>query len=459
MSATFDLRSRTLKKASKLLAWAQSPGRADRSTTLLAPVAWGRRPGDAAVKAVQEALVLFRPDGIDPGKPDGKWKRGGDTQKALRKFQELFLHGWGDDRAGPLPGRPTAARRRGDPNIAGLELAVHGNLDWPTLYVLDFAAAKREGAGQPNPMPARAASIRRLQPKWNSARTLWLEGGVWIKGTIRIPIPHGTTNPKEIILSVITAVETSTYDDINVYDRGILTWGINQWTVHAGSLQGRLRTIKQAKPELFKRLFSDRGVDVDPSDTDLRIRLGDQWCTTKAALRGVIKGDPKEPTAEAPIPWTDAQLKRMERWAGVFFDAAMDGECRTYQHELAVRHYEGEALKKNFDNYSWAKDRRYGKFAAYLDGNLLLQAMYCGLYVNNPKNAMQCLMYTIDHYVNGSGSKDPSRWGVRPDDVGEKYIAIAGPRGLKNWPERLAKQKARFDELVGGRALAGLALG
>ena len=68
----------------------------------------------------------------------------------------------------------------------------------------------------------------------------------------------------DAILGAVIDVEGN-YDTVNMYDVGILSWGISQWTLHQGSLQKalyfiRTELMKQGKSELWNKLFPN--VDV-----------------------------------------------------------------------------------------------------------------------------------------------------------------------------------------------------
>jgi hypothetical protein len=310
--------------------------------------------------------------------------------------------------------------------------------------------------------PTTRYDIRRLQPKWSrpEKKGHWLEGGIYIRGTMKIVIAPGTSDPGDIIMAAIAAVETSTYDDMNLYDRGILTWGITQWTLHADSLQSQFRKMKAERAALFKRLFQDRGVDV--GTREMEIFLNGTLCRTQEEIRLAIKGDRKARAKDDYTPWTEAMFQRMERWAKLFCDAARDADCQAYQRLLAVRQYQTDILKANID--TWTRETGYGRVPRYADGNLLLQAMLCGLYVNNPVGSMKALARTIDHFRRENGGQtDPGRWASGwQKRMGQKYIefgaSVGSSRGLTEWPRRLGMQKKAYDNVVGSRTLRGFVL-
>jgi len=342
---------------------------------------------------------------------------------------------------------------------------VIGPNTWKTLR------ATIDGAPTPAAVPAAAPvtapgakgyDIRRIQPKWSRPGNTghWLEGGIRLRGTMKIVVPPGTTDPSDIIMAAIAGVETSTYDDLNLYDRGILTWGISQWTLHADSLQKLLRAMKTDRPALFKRLFQDRGVDV--GTREMEIVLNGRLCSTVADIRLAIKGDRNGRAKNDTTPWTEAMFKRMESWARLFGDAARDTECQAFQRAYAVRQYRADVLAASIDR--WAKVKGYGRVSRYADRNLLVQAMLCGLYVNNPTGSMVVMARTIDHFRKANGGQtDPARWSAGwQGSIGPKFMqvgAVVGPaRGLTEWPRRIAMQKSAYDKVVGTRSIAGFAL-
>jgi LAS superfamily LD-carboxypeptidase LdcB len=86
-----------------------------------------------------------------------------------------------------------------------------------------------------------------------------LERGVLVRRTI--PVTLRCDNPRDLILAPTIAAEGG-YDSVNLYDRGILSWGIMQSTAHLGGLQGLLGFIKQNNPNAFRRHFGRVGLDV-----------------------------------------------------------------------------------------------------------------------------------------------------------------------------------------------------
>lgn len=343
-------------------------------------------------------------------------------------------------------------------------LSVDGVIGPRTWRALKAVLQPSSAASSPAPAGKlmTAYDIRRSVPHWSKPGNAghWLEGGVHIKGKMKIGIPPGTAEPSDVVMATIAGVETSTYDGMNLYDRGILTWGISQWTLHADSLQKQLRIMKKERPAMFKRLFVDRGVDV--GTRELEVVLQGKLCATREETRLAIKGDRNGRVKGDYTPWSEMAYARMEFWAKLFCDAARDPECQAYQRELAVRQYRTDILSASID--AWTKEKGYGRVPLYANRNLLLQAMLCGLYINNPVGSMKVMARTVDHFRRENGGQaDPARWAPGwQNRIGQKYIELAatvGPsRGLTEWPNRIRMQRNAHDRVVGSRMLPGVAL-
>ena len=58
-------------------------------------------------------------------------------------------------------------------------------------------------------------------------------------------------------------------NSVNLYDRGVLSWGIMQWTARTGSLPQTLVFIKRrlwatGRKRLWDKIFVANGLDADP---------------------------------------------------------------------------------------------------------------------------------------------------------------------------------------------------
>ena len=181
----------------------------------------------------------------------GKWNRSADDQ-TLADLQRLVGHAgdltrlenWRDflERIAARAFAGSAARAQPGARQVAFELPNELSYDEiPLEEVLSdevtSGAAPSPAALPAPPLPPGAAAIRVLPVRPRQVDSL--EPGVRAGGSARFR-PAG--DPRDLVLAATAAAEGG-YDTVNMYDRGILSWGIMQWTVHMGSLQGALAFI------------------------------------------------------------------------------------------------------------------------------------------------------------------------------------------------------------------------
>ncbi len=98
------------------------------------------------------------------------------------------------------------------------------------------------------------------------ARKVRLEAGAMTASTCGLSEGEASRSRAKYLLRATESVEGG-YDAVNIYDRGILSWGIMQWASHSNSLQDALYYMKgrlrdKNKSRVWKTLFKDRGLDV-----------------------------------------------------------------------------------------------------------------------------------------------------------------------------------------------------
>ena len=228
------------------------------------------------------------------------------------------------------------------------------------------------------------------------------------------------------------------YDSVQTYDAGILSFGIMQWTLHAGSLQKFLGFLKdKSGPEgraAFQDDFAAKGIDVKPNGGQYQLwyngkeyPLGDDG-EGKAAIDKLVRDD--KTTAR--------------KWAEIFSAAGADTRVQKAQFERAKEMFkEAQGLKfsdkvveqslKACKNTFHAKYRdQYGKAETWMTASPKAAALFFSMRVNNPKYANAAFLKAIDAFYDAHGT-DRTKW---PAAWGEEFgnlVATKSKETLSNW--------------------------
>jgi LAS superfamily LD-carboxypeptidase LdcB len=230
------------------------------------------------------------------------------------------------------------------------------------------------------------------------------------------------------------AVETSgTYDAIQTYDKGILSFGIMQWTLHQGSLMKFLEYLKTKCGEdgaaAFHEHFDALGLDVH----------GDSM-----VVGGVtIKPDDAGRKAMDKLIRSDKDTTR--RWVVAFHEAGKDERVARAQWSYTKKQYT-ETAGKSLEKYvGFARKKGYS--AKYV-GNYHTPSFWCrdpeaaalffSMTTNNPGYSYYGVIKAADAFMDGAGT-DPKKW---PDNWTKQFLSIYAamlPTLIGSWKERVAK--------------------
>ena len=148
-----------------------------------------------------------------------------------------------------------------------------------------------------------------------------LEKGVKVPTTMS-PFRPDVSDRRDLVIAATGATEGG-FDTVNMYDKGILSWGMMQWTLHPGSLQKALSFIKerltaQGNSSLWSRLFG--GLDLSNND----IVYQGELVTTKnnSRLREIFRGSTKP---------NEYDRTTAEHWARIFARAGRDAVIQALQ--------------------------------------------------------------------------------------------------------------------------------
>jgi hypothetical protein len=242
---------------------------------------------------------------------------------------------------------------------------------------------------------------------------------------------HGVKNPGGDAGNAIYAVSSveGRYDSVQTYDAGILSFGIMQWTLHAGSLQKFLGFLKdKSGPEgraAFQDDFAAKGIDVKPT--------GGQYQLSYNGKEYALGADGEGKDAIDKLVRQDKDTAR--KWAEIFAAAGADPRVQKAEFERAKEMYQEtqgikftdkvvdqslKACKKTFH----AKYRdQYGKAESWMTASPRAGALFFSMRVNNPKYANAAFLKAIDAFYDAHGTdraKWPANWG---DDFGNKVEA------------------------------------
>jgi hypothetical protein len=261
------------------------------------------------------------------------------------------------------------------------------------------------------------------------AKRLRLEAGVMVPSTTGLSAREAAGDRAKYLLRATEAVEGG-FDAVNIYDKGILSWGIMQWASHSNSLQNALwymknRLASKNRRALWTQLFKANGLDVQrgPGGSAaffVGSNVSGQWRPIVGVdnLRVLFRGTRHEGRYD---PATIA------RWARVFARAGQQPAIQQLQTEWATIRLE-TCLNESVDGL-W-------KVRHYTNGDLFSDALYFTLWTNNPNACRTHFRQAIRQARIVSGAMDPKNW--PPGLFPLLWEQIAATSGFGTWPQRTA---------------------
>jgi hypothetical protein len=262
------------------------------------------------------------------------------------------------------------------------------------------------------------------------AKKLRLESGAYVASTCTLSEAEAAKNRDLYLLRATQAVEGG-FDSVNVYDKGILSWGIMQWASHSNSLQdalyyvkGRLQSKRQA--EAWTILFKANGLDVQRGPNGapaffVGSNATGQWRPVVGMdnLRVLFRGTRTVGKYDAPT---------ITRWSRVFARAGRQPVIQTLQAEWATRRLNA-CLDERVDGGKW----RVRDFGA---GDLFSDALYFALWTNNPAACREHFRRAVRQARLVTGANDPAAW--PPGLFPFLWEQTAAASGFGMWPQRTA---------------------
>lgn len=263
-----------------------------------------------------------------------------------------------------------------------------------------------------------------------------LEDGVMVKGTRYIMDKDVTT--RELFVLRITQSLEGGFDSVNIYDRGILSWGIMQWASHSGRLDQALLYIKNRLQEehrevLWHKLFTGNGLDVD-KDAGLEF-YGRAPGLNLDARRVLIRGTAR------PGKYDPATA---EHWAAVLARAGRQPEIARLEVEYASKMVDG-VLGAGVAGVPYHLPGRSGVTVDDLvSDDPYAAALVFVLWTNNPRHAWQYVAAAANAARSVSAADDPSNW--RPGAFASALLGLCKRSQFGNWQQRAEYIEARATE-------------
>lgn len=292
-------------------------------------------------------------------------------------------------------------------------------------------------------------------------RKLRLESGVYVPSTTSIGAREAARNREKFILRATQAVEGG-YDSVNIYDRGVLSWGLMQWTSHSGQLQDVLwytkqRLLDRGQANVWASLFKSQGLDIQQSGGIPTFHVfgpaGWRPITGIEELRILFRGTRTVDKYDAPT---------VTRWSRIFARAGRHPSVQAAQNDWAVR------LLRRCLNEPVEGGRRVSD---YTRGDVFSEALTFALWTNNPGASRRHFALAVRQARQVTGETNPARWpgGLFPllweqtaanSEFGAwpwrtKTVArviTVGEVGRRNASQQLASRGWRMDALRRGDA-------
>ena len=265
--------------------------------------------------------------------------------------------------------------------------------------------------------PARASFLRRMN----------LENGVEVRSTRGIR-PADVATRDLFILSLTQSLEGG-FDSVNVYDKGVLSWGVMQWTAGTGSLPPVLTYIKRrligmGQRKVWDKVFIGQGLDADAHNL---LAYG-KPLQTSDDMRLAFRG--------SAIPG-NYDPKIANYWATVFARAGRQPAVQRFQCEYAERRVDA-LLTQNAPGQNTT-------LAGVCGNDPFAEALLFALWTSNPRHALEYVSDAARTARQQTGEPDPALWG--PGTFREALLARCRVSRFGNWPARAALIGERADAL------------
>ena len=266
--------------------------------------------------------------------------------------------------------------------------------------------------------------------KFNYLRRMNLENGVEVRSTRWIR-PEDVSTRNLFILDVTQALEGG-FDSVNVYDKGVLSWGVMQWTAATGSLPPVLvyikrRLIATGQKRVWEKVFARQGLDADARRLIIYGRALETPDSTRLAFRGSTKPGNYDP-------------RIANYWATVFARAGRQPPVQRFQREYAQRVVDG-VLVQSLPGIPYHAPGKTATVAALTGGDPYAQALVFALWTNNPRHAREYVAEAAQAAHRTATSENPALW--PPGAFRMALVRRCQSSHFGNWRQRGALLAAR----------------
>lgn len=262
-----------------------------------------------------------------------------------------------------------------------------------------------------------------------------LENGALVHGTRWIE--PGQVSSRDLFLLQITQSLEGGFDSVNMYDKGVASWGIMQWSAHEGSLAGALTYIKRRllvahEEGLWNKLFTSNGMDVNSDGLILYGKPVTDAASARLAFRGTSKIGSYDP-------------KLVNHWATVLARAGRQPAIQALEVEYAS-HIVDDVLDKRLGGLPYHGPGRAGLTASDLaDNDPYAEALVFALWTNNPRHAFEYVEDAAWEARAVSICDDPGYWA--PGAFSHALLRRCLSSRFGNWQERAAMIEARAEQV------------
>jgi hypothetical protein len=257
----------------------------------------------------------------------------------------------------------------------------------------------------------------------------------------------GKVDAADAAVYATAAVETGgTYDAIQTYDKGILSFGIMQWTLHQGSLMKFLEYLKtkcgEAGTAAFHEHFDPLGLDVH----------GESMIVNGTTIK------PDDAGRKAMDKLIRADKDTTRRWVVAFNAAGKDERIARAQWNYTKKQYTATA-GNNLEKYlSFARKKGYSPKHA---GSYHTPSFWCrepdaaalffSMTTNNPGYSYYGVIKAADAFMTEFGA-DPKAWQENwPKQFLSIYAAML-PTLIDSWKGRVEKTLQQLHLAQEGKA-------
>lgn len=251
-----------------------------------------------------------------------------------------------------------------------------------------------------------------------------LEDGVETMTTRKIG--NGDVVSRDLFILQITQSLEGGYDSVNIYDKGIVSWGIMQWCARYGSLTEALKYVKRrllatGQARIWNKYFASNGLDVDSKEL---IAFGTPL-TTPMEIRIAIRGTGK-------VGKYDPNL--VDHWAVVLARAGRQPVIESLQVEYASKIVDA-VLQQRLSEITFHAPGRAGATPEDLAANdPYAEALIFALWTNNPQHAFQYVTEAANAAHKGSAADDPSLFA--PGAFRAALYQRCASSAFSNWQQR-----------------------